>query len=191
MNPPSLLSRRRSTPSRLLGDPGPDRETLRAMLAEAVRVPDHGKLVPWRLLLIRGEQRHQLGELLVRRQQQLDPNAPAALLDKDRQRFSQAPVVVAVVARIEPGHRIPEREQLLSAGCVCFSLLLAAQERGFGAQWLTGWAAYDESIGAALGLSAGESIAGFIHIGSVDGDPVPERARPELDAVLGEWPGPA
>jgi nitroreductase len=183
-----LLDARRSTPSRLLGPPGPDQAQLERMLRTAVRVPDHGRLVPWRLLLIRGDARLRLGERLVRRQRERDPAAGQAVLDKDRQRFGHAPLVIAVIARIGDTDRIPEQEQLLSGGSVCFSLLLAAEALGFGAQWLTGWPAYDPVILQALGLQAGERILGFIHVGSRAGE-APERARPDPRDLLQEWQG--
>ncbi len=181
-----LLNRRQSVPSRLLGDPGPDEDQLHAWLHAAVRVPDHGKLTPWRFLLIRNGSGRALGELLATTLQQRDPQASDAALAKERGRFANAPLVVAVVGRIVEGHRIPACEQLLSAGCVCFSLLLAAHADGFAAQWLTGWAAYDRSIAAALGLTAEETVVGFIHIGTPRERPA-ERGRPVVANLVSDW----
>jgi nitroreductase len=181
-----FLRRRRSVPSRLLAAPGPDDEQLLAMLGEAVRVPDHGKLVPWRFLAIQGESRHALGELVAARALELDPVAPAAAVAKDRQRFSYAPVVVAVVGRPVAGHKVPVQEQLLSGGAVCFALLQAAQALGFGAQWLTGWPAYDPAVTARLGLAAGEAVLGFVHIGTPT-ETAPERTRPDPRDLLTRW----
>ena len=186
MNPFEFLRRRRSVPSRLLGEPGPSHDQVLAMLAEAVRVPDHGKLAPWRFLRIQGPARAALGELLAARALERDPQAPAAAVEKDRQRFSHAPVVLAVVGRLTPGHKVPEQEQLLSGGAVCFALLQAAQALGFGAQWLTGWAAYDATIHRHLGMGDGEQVLGFIHVGTPTGE-APERQRPDPDALLSEW----
>ncbi|MET0582994.1 MAG: nitroreductase [Pseudoxanthomonas sp.] len=180
------LNSRRSVPSKQLGEPGPDPGTLMRMLQAAVRVPDHGKLVPFRFLKIEGPARHALGEALAARTLQRDPGAAQAAVDKDRARFSHAPLIVTVIARLTPDHKVPEQEQLLSAGSVCFALLQAAQALGFGAQWLTGWAAYDEEIGRALGLQAQETIAGFIHIGTPRLD-VPERERPDAAGLLSDW----
>ena len=186
-NGAAALAARRSTPSRLLGTPGPDRNALLRMLEAAVRVPDHGRRVPFRFITIQGDARHRLGEELERIARERDPDAPAAVLEKDRQRFSHAPLVVAVVAVLDPeDEKIPAQERLLSAGCVCFSLLVAAQSEGFGAQWLTGWPSYDEQVLARLGLSADERIAGFIHIGTASGE-VPERERPDPEALLSDW----
>ena len=180
------LQSRRSVPSKQLGDPGPDPATLMRMLQAAVRVPDHGKLVPFRFLKIEGQARHALGEALAARTLQRDPQAAQAAIDKDRARFSHAPLIVTVIATLVPGHKVPEQEQLLSAGCVCFALLQSAQALGFGAQWLTGWAAYDEAIGKILGLQAQEKVAGFIHIGTPRLE-VPERERPDAAALLSDW----
>jgi len=177
------LDARRSVPSRLLGEPGPTDAQLLRMLASAVRVPDHGKLVPWRFVRIAGDARLRLGEWLAARSRQRDPDAPDAAVEKDRLRFSFAPVIVAVVASPTLGHKVPEIEQLLSGGAVCFALLQAAQALGFGAQWLTGWPAYDEAVHARFGLAAHERILGFIHIGTA-AEAVPERLRPDPASLL-------
>ena len=180
------LDERRSTPSRQLGEPGPDEATLLRMLRSAVRVPDHGKLVPFRFLRIAGPARLALGDFLAARSRERDPDAAEPAIEKDRQRFSFAPLIVTVVARLQPGHKVPVQEQLLSAGCVCFALLQAAQAFGFGAQWLTAWMAYDEPVAAHLGLAADEHIVGFIHIGTPRLD-APERERPDPAALLQDW----
>lgn len=180
------LDERRSTPSRQLGEPGPDEATLLQMLRSAVRVPDHGKLVPFRFLRIAGDARDALGQFLAARTLQRDPDAPQAALEKDRQRFSFAPLVITVIARLQPGHKVPEQEQLLTAGCVCFALLQAAQAHGFGAQWLTAWMAYDPAVAAHLGLDTHERVVGFIHIGTPR-LAAPERERPDPAALLEDW----
>ena len=180
------LDARRSVPSKQLGEPGPDPATLARMLASAVRVPDHGKLVPFRFLHIHGDARHALGDRLAARTRALDPDAPDAAVEKDRGRFSSAPDIITVVARLTPGHKVPEQEQLLSAGCACFALLQAAQALGYGAQWLTAWMAYDPEVARYLGLAAGERIVGFIHIGTPTRD-ARERERPDAQALLADW----
>lgn len=185
-DPLHVLDTRRSVPSKQLGEPGPDHATLLRMLASAVRVPDHGKLVPFRFIRLQGEARHALGDLLAARTLHLQPDAADAVVEKDRARFSHAPVIVTVVARLTPGHKVPEQEQLLTAGSVCFALLQAAQALGFGAQWLTGWMAYDAAVAATLGLSADECIAGFIHIGTPKME-APERERPDPALLLTDW----
>ncbi|WFC41112.1 nitroreductase [Pseudoxanthomonas sp. SE1] len=185
-DPLRFLDARRSVPSKQLGAPGPDDATLLRMLASAVRVPDHGKLVPFRFLRIQGEARHALGERLAARTLHLDPAAADAVVAKDRARFSHAPLIITVVARLTSGHKVPEQEQLLTAGSVCFALLQSAQALGFGAQWLTGWMAYDDAVAETLGLAANEKIAGFIHIGTPQLD-APERERPDPAALLSDW----
>lgn len=185
-NPLQFLDSRLSVPSKQLAEPGPDNATVLRMLQAAVRVPDHGKLVPFRFLRIEGEARHALGSALVARTLQHDPAAPAAAIEKERLRFSYAPLIIAVIARLTPEHKVPEQEQLLSAGCVCFALLQSAQALGFGAQWLTGWAAYDEEIENMLGLQPHEKVIGFIHIGTPKLE-VPERERPDAAALLSDW----
>ncbi len=185
-DPLHVLDTRRSVPSKQLGEPGPDHATLLRMLTSAVRVPDHGKLVPFRFIRLQGEARHALGDLLAARTLHLQPDAADAIVEKDRARFSQAPVIVTVVARLTPGHKVPEQEQLLTAGSVCFALLQAAQALGFGAQWLTGWMAYDAAVAATLGLSADERIAGFIHVGTPKME-APERERPDPALLLTDW----
>ncbi|MGN6223365.1 nitroreductase family protein [Pseudoxanthomonas sp.] len=185
-SPLQFLDHRRSVPSRQLGEPGPDPATLRRLLQSAVRVPDHGKLVPFRFLHITGDARLALGDALAERTLARDPEAPSAAVEKDRARFSHAPDIVTVIARLTPGHKVPEQEQLLTAGSVCFALLQAAQALGFGAQWLTGWMAYDDAVAELLGLAANERIVGFIHIGTPRLE-APERERPDAAALLSEW----
>lgn len=180
------LDTRRSIPSRQLAAPGPDETTLLRMLRSAVRVPDHGKRVPFRFLRISGDARHALGEALVARAMQRAPDASAAVIDKERHRFAHAPVIIAVIARLGPDDKIPESERFSSASCACFALLQAAQAAGFGAQWLTGWPAYDETILDVLGLAEHERITGFIHIGTPKLD-APERDRPDPRDLLTDW----
>jgi nitroreductase len=179
----AALDARRSVPSRLLGGPGPTQAQLLRMLQSAVRVPDHGKLAPWRFVRIAGDARLHLGELLAARARERDPDAPDAAVEKDRLRFSFAPTIIAVVARPVAGHKVPESEQLSSGACVCFALLQAAQALGFGAQWLTGWPAYDPVVRARLGVGDTEHVLGFVHIGTAS-EPAPERLRPDPADLL-------
>ncbi|MBW3549451.1 MAG: nitroreductase [Proteobacteria bacterium] len=182
----AALDTRRSVPPMQLGLPAPDQPTLLRMLRSAVRVPDHGKRVPFRFLAIRGAARDALGERLAVRSLQRDPEASDAVIAKDRARFSHAPLVVTVVARLGPDEKIPEQERLLSAGCVCFALLQAAHALGFGAVWLTGWAAYDAEVARWLGLAPDERVVGFVHIGTPKLH-VPERDRPDPRELLSDW----
>lgn len=185
----AFLRSRRSVPASRLQPPGPTPAQLREIIATAIRVPDHGKLTPWRLLEISGEAGARFGEALSALHARVDPGVPEKKLAKDRDRFAHTPVVLAVIARVDEQHpKIPAQEQLLSAGCLAFNLLLAAQAAGFGAQWLTGWSCYDREAAALLGLGDDERVIAYVHIGG-RGDEPPERNRPELETVFDTWQG--
>ncbi|TAN09055.1 MAG: nitroreductase [Rhodanobacteraceae bacterium] len=182
-----FLRDRRSVPAPQLRRPGPSTAELHAIIETAIRVPDHGKLVPWRLIAFTGDAGTRYGEALATLHARVDPAAPAARLAKDRDRFAHSPAVLAVVARIDDRHpKIPAQEQLLSAGCLAFNLLLAAQAEGFGAQLLTGWSCYDRNAARLLGLAGNERAIAYIHIGG-RGDEPPERKRPDVADVLSAW----
>ncbi|HJP99162.1 MAG TPA: nitroreductase [Rhodanobacteraceae bacterium] len=184
-----FLRNRRSVPAAQLEPPGPTEDQLRKIVATAIRVPDHGKLTPWRLVAFTRDAGARYGEALAALRAQVDPGVPEKKLAKDRERFAHSPVVLAVIARIDEHHpKIPAQEQLLSAGCLAFNLLLAAQAAGFGAQWLTGWSCYDPEAAKLLGLTGGERAIAYLHIGNRGAEP-PERNRPEVDQVLGAWRG--
>ena len=181
------LDARRSVPARQLGLPGPDDATVLRLLQSASRVPDHGKRVPFRFLRIAGDARPALGAALAALTLRRDPLAGDAAIEKDRQRFNHAPVVIAVIAVLDPSDaKIPEQERLLTAGCACFALLQAAQALGFGANWLTGWPAYDPDVHALLEMGEHERVAGFIHVGT-PAVAVPERERPDPRTLLTDW----
>lgn len=185
MSEPNLLDTRRSLPAKQLGEPGPDDATLLAMLRSAVRVPDHGKRVPFRFVRIAGDARAALGERLAARTRQRDPAAGEGAVEKDRNRFNHAPLVIAVIAKLGPDEKIPASERAATAACVCFALLQAAQAHGFGAQWLTGWPAYDDEVHRLLGLHANETVSGFIHLGTPRIE-APERERPDPSELLSD-----
>ncbi|MGA0585936.1 nitroreductase family protein [Dyella sp. KRB-257] len=185
----ALFHRRRSVPSRQLGEPAPDAATLTALLEAAIRVPDHGKLVPFRLIALRGEHKRRFGERLAARAIARHPEMSEARRDKERLRYTFAPLVIVVVSRIDPTSAVPPMEQQLSAGCVAYNLLLGAEALGFGAQWLTGWAAYDTEVASLLGLAQHEQVIGFVHLGSVQ-MAVPDRERPALGDLLRDWSDP-
>ena len=180
------LDRRRSVPSRQLGTPGPNQAQLVAMLQAASRVPDHGKRVPFRFLRISGDARAAMGELLATRKVEIDPDASDATVQKERERFSFAPVIITVIAAQGFDEKIPASERFSTASCVCFALLQAAQASGFGAQWLTGWASYDTVVRERLGVAEDEAIVGFIHIGTAAME-APERDRPDAATLLRDW----
>ncbi len=191
-NPPdpgvlAALDARRSVPARQLAEPAPDPGQLRRILASAVRVPDHGRRVPFRFLSIAGDARRALGEQVAARGLELRPDSGDVAVTKDRERFTHAPLVLVAIAVLDPEDvAIPTQERLLTAGCACFALLQAAQGMGFGANWITGWPAYDAGVMAMLGLGADERIVGFIHLGTPKTMP-PERERPDPDALLRPW----
>lgn len=176
------LRNRHSTPVAQIGEPGPSTSELESILAFASRVPDHGKLAPWRFIVYCGDERARLGEVFLSLQQQSGELEEAAR-DAERNRFLRAPVVVGVVSTAAPHAKIPEWEQVLSAGAVCLNMLMAANAHGYVANWRTEWIAYDDLALAALGVKQGERVAGFIHIGSSD-FPVPDRPRPDLDSIV-------
>jgi nitroreductase len=185
-HPLALLQTRHSAPSRQLGEPGPDAATLKTLLEAAIRVPDHGKLEPFRLIVLQGEAKQVFGERLATLSLRVNPDMTESKREKDRTRYDFAPLVVVVVARIDAGSKVPVIEQQLSAGCVAYNLLLGAEALGFGAQWLTGWAAYQRDATAILGLKDNEQVIGFVHIGSTQIE-VPDRERPQLDQVVSTW----
>src|SRR6185312_2118038 len=182
-----FLCSRRSVPAAQLLPPGPTPDELREIVATAIRVPDHGKLTPWRLIAFAGDAGARYGEALAALHVQVDPGVPEKKLAKDRERFAHSPVVLAVLARIDEHHpKITAQEQLLSAGCLAFNLLLSAQAAGFGAQWLTGWSCYEPEAAKLLGLAQNERAIAYIHIGSRGTEP-PERNRPGVEQILGAW----
>lgn len=172
-----LLARRRSTVAKCMSGPGPSQDQIDTLLRIAARTPDHGKLFPWRFIVFEGEARSRFGEILESRLRQIEPGGPEERYQFERERFERAPLVVAVISDVTPQHKIPEWEQVLSAGAVCFNLLVAASAMGFAGQWLTEWYAYDEVTCEALGLGENERVAGFIYVGTARDKPV-ERPRP-------------
>ena len=181
-----LLRQRRSHPSRQLVDPGPDPAQLRELVESALRVPDHGKLEPFRIIGVPRAAGRELGERLAAIAKARNPGVDAAELDQDRTRFDRAPCCLIVVARLTEGHKVPVQEQLLAAACVAYNLLLGAQALGFGAQWITGWPAYDRAAAALFGLAAEEHAIAFVHIGTAQGEAA-ERPRPTFVAKYREW----
>ena len=174
-----FLSTRRSRPPKVLREPGPDRAALLHLLTMAARAPDHGKLEPWRFVVLAGAGKARLVEAIRARAAETGADA-----DKGASAYEQAPVSVAVVASPRPSDKIPAIEQTLSAGAVALGLVNAALAEGWGAAWLTGWPVYDaEFIGPALGLAEGEWVAGVVHIGSCDME-VPDRPRPDIGAIV-------
>ena len=177
-----LLLSRRSGSAKAMTGPGPSPAELETILKAASRVPDHGKLFPWRFILFEGEARARMGKLLVEALCETEKltDERAAL---EVARFTRAPVVVAVVSRTREAIPIPEWEQILSAGAVCQTILIAAHAMGYVANWLTEWCAYHPLVKEKLGLKPGERIAGFLYIGT-SAVVLEERVRPDLAKIV-------
>ena len=178
-----LLKTRRSVKPIELNGPGPTGAELDTLLKIASRVPDHGKLAPWRFILFEGEARAAAGEAIASAFKANRPDATPDQIDFERKRLARAPLVIAVVSRAGPHVKIPEWEQELSAGASAMTLVIAAHAMGYAASWITEWYAYDRRVLDALGLAANERIAGFVHIGR-PAKPPEDRERPQLEAIV-------
>ncbi len=178
-----LLSTRRSVKPIELTGPAPTEADIETLLTIASRVPDHGKLAPWRFILFEGDARKQIGEKLVEAFKADRPHATADQIEFERGRFARAPLVIGVVSRSIQHPKIPEWEQVLSAGAAAMNLLTAAHAMGYAGSWITEWYAYDPRILKALGLQDGERIAGFVHIGH-PAKPPEDRPRPALSDIV-------
>jgi len=181
------LSTRRSIPAFQMSGPGPSKGEVEDILKLASRVPDHGKLAPWRFIVYRGAERQRISEALAKIAMADKPDLSDEMVKVENTRLTRAPVVIAVVSRAAPHVKIPEWEQLMSAGAVCLNLVMAANAHGYASNWLTEWYAYDKRAYPILGVNEGERIAGFVHIGTPTVPPT-ERARPELSEVV-TWIG--
>lgn len=180
------LLTRRSVTANGLTEPGPSADQLDQILTAAARVPDHKKLVPWRFILFQGEARKAFGQVLADacRAEASDPST--FRLEMEAMRFLRAPVVVGVVSRVTQTPAVPEWEQILSAGAACQNMIVAATALGFGAQWITEWYAFSETVRRALSLQGNERVAGFIYIGTAKERP-DERPRPRLKEIVTAW----
>lgn len=185
--PLSLLATRRSGKARDLVAPGPDADQLQQILAIATRVPDHGKLAPWRFVIVAAEARERLAERLEQAYLAASPDAGRLERQAVRDFAMQAPTLVVVLSRPVRTSHIPVWEQELSAGAAIMNLMHAAHALGFAANWLTGWAAYSDAVRDLFGGSE-ERIAGFVFIGT-PAKPLDERPRPELATVVRNWNG--
>jgi nitroreductase len=178
-----LLLSRRSGSAKAMTGPGPNAEELRTILKAGARVPDHGKLFPWRFILFEGESRERMGSLLVEALRQTEPDASSERVAQERHRFLRAPVVVGVISRVREAIAIPEWEQMLSAGAVCQNMLIAAHAMGYVASWITEWYAFHPHVLDGIGLKSGERVAGFLYFGK-PAVPLEERVRPDLDKLI-------
>jgi len=169
-----------------LVEPAPDELELHSMLSAAVRAPDHGRLRPWRFVVLRGAARHRLGDLMAEALVHRHPDASAAQIEKERSKPLRAPMILVVAAKVVENSKIPAIEQVLSAGAAAQGVMIAAFALGYGCAWKTGDAAYDPEIKAAFGLSPSDSIVGFLYLGSNAKTPPPPPAA-DLDALVSEW----
>lgn len=178
-----LLLSRRSGSAKAMTGPGPSPDQLHLILACGARVPDHGKLTPWRFILFEAEARARMGDLLADTLRTTEPDVTPERLALERGRFLRAPAVIAVISRVREGTPIPEWEQILSAGACCMSMVIAAHALGFVANWITEWYAFHPLVRERLGLKPGERIAGFIYIGK-PAAALQERVRPNVDSLI-------
>ena len=177
-----LLTTRRSFKPVELSGPAPSPAEIETLLTVASRVPDHGKLTPWRFIVFEGEARQKAGDAIGAAFKAKYPDSKPDQIEAERGRLARAPLVIAVVSRAGQHVKIPEWEQVLSAGAAAMNLVLAAHALGYGASWITEWYAYDRSVLDALGLAPNERIAGFVHIGRPPGVPE-DRPRPPLSEI--------
>ncbi|MFS8036517.1 nitroreductase [Xanthobacter sp. AM11] len=182
----ALLETRRSLPLRALVEPGPSPAELDRMLAIAARVPDHGRLVPWRFIVLEGPARAVAGDRLDALYAVQSPGLPEEKAHMWRDYLLRAPVTVVVVSRPDPAAKVPRLNQVLSAGAACMNLVLAAGAMGFAALWLLKWPGRDPQAAALLGVGPGEEVAGFIHLGRPAAR-AEDRPRPSLDQVVTRW----
>ena len=178
-----MLKTRRSVKPMELRAPGPSPAEIETILAVASRVPDHGKLAPWRFIVFEGKARQSAGEKISAVYATTNPEATAEQIAFERNRLARAPLVIAVVSRAAPHVKIPEWEQQLSAGAATMNLVHAAYALGYAASWITEWYAYDRRVLDALGFKPDEKVAGFVHIGR-PAKPPDDRERPKLTDIV-------
>ncbi|HEY6517295.1 MAG TPA: nitroreductase [Steroidobacteraceae bacterium] len=180
----ALLERRSA---KTLSDPAPDDGALELLLECAARAPDHGRLRPWRFIVIRGAARERLGELMADQLRRKVPDASAETLQRERQKALRAPLIIVVAAVCKAEAKVPAIEQVLAAGAAAQNIMLAAPALGFGAMWKTGDAAYDDTVKAALGLAAADAIVGFLYLGTAPADSVPPPVRTQWQDRVSFW----
>ena len=185
----ALLLNRASAPIQDLREPGPGDEDIETMLNVAVRVPDHGRLAPWRFILYRGDARRKIGEELAALAERREGPLTEGRRQQELTRFSRAPLVVGVVSSPKENPKIPQWEMFLSGGAAAMNLLIAANALGYGANWITNWYSETEEGRAILGLAPHERVVGFVHIGNYEGTP-PQRPRPDPTSLVSDYSGP-
>ncbi len=180
----NFMQNRRSVPAKTMAGPvgGPSPGELQAMAAIAARVPDHGKIAPWRFVEFSRSAKERLGERILARALEIDPELNREMIEVEQNRFLRAATVIMLVSCPKPHPKVPEWEQVLSAGAVGMNWLIAANAHGYDAQWLSEWYSFDAELAGDFGIGEGERIAGFIHIGERT-MPKTDRARPELSDI--------
>src|SRR3569623_563638 len=178
-----LLKTRRSLKPIEMTGPGPSAAELDTILTIGSRVPDHGKLAPWRFIVFEGDGRARAGEIFAKLFAQKNPQATPDQIEKERTRFSQAPLVIAVVSKTVEHFKVPAWEQELSAGASAMNVIHAATALGYVCDWVTGWLAFDRDVMNALGLAPNEKNAGFIHISKAT-KTIEDRPRPPLGEIV-------
>lgn len=181
-----LLATRRSVTAKDLIAPGPSPEQVQTLLAAGHRVPDHGKLGPWRFVVFEGDARAQFSQKLAEIYAEENPDSKEKMLNFQADVLTRAPVVIAVISTVEEHAKIPGWEQVLSVGATCQNMLIAATAMGFGAQWLTEWYSYNDKVKALLGMAPHHRVAGFLYFGSYENKPE-ERKRPDLAERVTYW----
>ena len=187
MNDPLHLLKRHSSPAKILDEPAPDDTQLKMILETALYAPDHGRLYPYRFIIIRGDARYRLSEVFGSAVKKRDPRVSDEYLKKQMDKPLRSPLIVVVVACPIESPKVPKIEQLLSAGTAAHSILLASNALGFGAIWLTGDNAFDDTVKAALSLAGEEEIVGFMYIGT-EQFKVPRRPKPDIEEKISNWP---
>ncbi len=180
---------RKSAPIPELNEPAPSDDEIRTMLTIASRVPDHGRLAPWRFILYRGAARDRIGEMLAARAEVREGPLTEGRRQQELARFSRAPLVIGVVSVPRENPKIPQWEMFLSGGAAAMNLVIAANGLGYGTNWITNWYSDDEEGRRILGLAPQERVVGFVHIGTFSGE-ASERPRPDVDTLSSEWSGP-
>jgi len=171
-----------------LVEPAPDELELHSLLTAAARAPDHGRLRPWRFIVLRGGALKRLGDLMAETYRRRHPEASEAQLDKERGKPLRAPLIVVIAAKVDAASHIPVIEQMLAAGAAAENLMVGAYALGYGCAWKTGDAAYDADIKAAFELAAADAIIGFMYLGT-NASPPAAASAPDLDQFVREWPG--
>ncbi|HEV2901107.1 MAG TPA: nitroreductase [Pseudaminobacter sp.] len=184
-----FMLKRNSAPIPELREPAPGDDEIATMIRIATRVPDHGRLAPWRFVLYRGKAREEIGEKLAELAEKREGPLTEARRNQELTRFSRAPLVIGVISSPKENPKIPQWEMFLSGGAAAMSLVLAANALGYGTNWITNWYSDVEEGRRILGLAPHERVVGFIHIGSYEG-PAPERPRPDVAALYADYAGP-